>query len=162
MNKLIASLIVGAFSAAAFATSPVAPVATPATAAPAVAAATAKAEAAPAAKTEAKKVGKEKIEGWFEEMALKTISRHAYNAITIDSKKIDDNYLAIIQKDNEMKDAIIQNDVIANANKSSLDFEEAEVVEEEVLQIEAATPESEVKEEVAPQLEFETTDKPGF
>jgi recombination protein RecT len=109
-----------------------------------------------------KKVGKEKIEGWFEEMALKTISRHAYNAITIDSKKIDDNYLAIIQKDTEMKDAIIQNDVIANANKSSLDFEEAEVVEEEVLQIEAAAPEAEVKEEVAPQLEFETTDKPGF
>jgi hypothetical protein len=50
MNKLIASLIVGAFSAAAFATSPVAPVATPATAAP----------AAPVAKAEAKKVVKEK------------------------------------------------------------------------------------------------------
>ena len=47
MNKLIASLIVGAFSAAAFATSPVAPVATPAT-------------AAPAAKAEAKSVVKEK------------------------------------------------------------------------------------------------------
>jgi hypothetical protein len=68
MNKLIASLIVGAFSAAAFATTPVAPVATPATAAPAVAAATAKAEAvpatkaeaAPAAKAESKKVMKEK------------------------------------------------------------------------------------------------------
>jgi hypothetical protein len=47
MNKLIASLIVGAFSAAAFATSPVAPVATPST-------------AAPAAKAEAKSVVKEK------------------------------------------------------------------------------------------------------
>jgi len=47
MNKLIASLIVGAFSAAAFATSPVAPVATPAT-------------VAPAAKAEAKSVAKEK------------------------------------------------------------------------------------------------------
>lgn len=44
MNKLIASLIVGAFSAAAFATTPVAPVATPAT----------------AAKSETKKVVKEK------------------------------------------------------------------------------------------------------
>ncbi len=53
MNKLIASLIVGTFSAAAFATSPVAPVATPATAAPAV-------TAAPAAKAESKKVVKEK------------------------------------------------------------------------------------------------------
>jgi len=56
MNKSIASLIVGAFSAAAFATSPVAPVATPATVAPAAAAA----PAAPAAKAEAKKVVKEK------------------------------------------------------------------------------------------------------
>jgi recombination protein RecT len=83
-----------------------------------------------------KKEGKEKIEGWFEEMALKTISRHAYNAITIDSKKIDDNYLSIIQKETEMKDALVQNEVIASANKVSLDFDEAEVVEEEILQIE--------------------------
>jgi hypothetical protein len=60
MNKLIASLIVGAFSAAAFATSPVAPVATPATTVPAVTAATAKADAAPTAKAEAKKMVKEK------------------------------------------------------------------------------------------------------
>jgi hypothetical protein len=44
MNKLIASLIVGAFSAAAFATTPVA----------------AKTEATPAMKTETKKVMKEK------------------------------------------------------------------------------------------------------
>jgi recombination protein RecT len=108
-----------------------------------------------------KKVGKEKIDGWFEEMALKTISRNAYNAITIDSRKIDDNYLSIIQKESEMKDAIIQNDVIANSNKTALDFEEAEVVEEEVLQIAANVPE-EKKEETAPQMEFETTDQPGF
>lgn len=111
-----------------------------------------------------KKVGKEKIEGWFEEMALKTISRHAYNAITIDSKKIDDNYLAIIQKDTEMKDAIVQNEVIANANKSSLDFEEAEVVEEEVLQITSeASTEAEPEEAPAEELNFEeATTGPGF
>lgn len=111
-----------------------------------------------------KKVGKEKIEGWFEEMALKTISRHAYNAITIDSKKIDDNYLAIIQKDTEMKDAIVQNEVIANANKSSLDFEEAEVVEDEVLQITAeASTELEPEEVPAQELNFEeATTGPGF
>jgi len=83
--------------------------------------------------TNGKKDGFEEIEGWFEEMALKTISRHAYNAITIDSKKIDDNYLAIIQKDTEMKDAIVQNEVIANANKTSLDFEDAVVVEPTML-----------------------------
>ena len=111
-----------------------------------------------------KKVGKEKIEGWFEEMALKTISRHAYNAITIDSKKIDDNYLAIIRKDTEMKDAIVQNEVIANANKSSLDFEEAEVVEEEVLQITAeASTELESEQVPTQELNFEEeTTGPGF
>jgi len=86
-----------------------------------------------------KKVGKEKTEGWFEEMALKTISRNAFNAITIDSKKIDDNYLSIIQKETEMKDAIVQNEVIAEANKESLDFEDAEVIEPEVLKIENVT-----------------------
>jgi len=112
-----------------------------------------------------KKIGKEKIEGWFEEMAHKTISRHAYNAITIDSKKIDDNYLAIIQKDTEMKDAIVQNEVIANANKQSLDFQEAEVVEEEVLQIPAeASTELESEEVPAQELDFETetSNAPNF
>ena len=112
-----------------------------------------------------KKVGKEKIEGWFEEMALKTISRHAYNAITIDSKKIDDNYLSIIQKESDMKDAIVQNEVIAGANKESLDFEEAEVVGEEVLEIATTIPEeTEIQkktEEIAPQLEMQI-DGPGF
>ncbi|URM37187.1 hypothetical protein [Flavobacterium anhuiense] len=72
-------------------------------------------------------------------MALKTISRNAYNAITIDSKKIDDNYLAILKKENEMNDAIIQNEVIANSNKESLDFEDAEEVGENMLEIEGTT-----------------------
>jgi recombination protein RecT len=107
-----------------------------------------------------KKVGKEKIEGWFEEMALKTISRNAFNAITIDSKKIDDNYLSIIQKETDMKDAIVQNEVIANANKESLDFDEAEVVEEEVLQIQNEN----LQPEENPQMDFEETPAggPGF
>lgn len=108
-----------------------------------------------------KKVGKEKIEGWFEEMALKTISRNAFNAITIDSKKIDDNYLAIIQKETEMKDAIIQNDVIANANKSSLDFDEAEVVEDEVKQISETIPTPIPEEQEIMQPEFEEAQQPA-
>lgn len=110
-----------------------------------------------------KKVGKEKIEGWFEEMALKTISRHAFNAITIDSKKIDDNYLSIIQKETEMKDAIVQNEVIAHANKESLDFDEAEVIEPEVLQIENNTVSEEIPEhEEAEESQPEMIDGPGF
>ena len=115
--------------------------------------------------TNGKKDGMETIDGWFEEMALKTISRNAYNAITIDSKKIDDNYLSIIQKETDMKDAIVQNEVIAHANKESLDFQDAEVVGEEVLEIATTIPEeTEIQkktEEIAPQLEMQI-DGPGF
>jgi len=82
-----------------------------------------------------KKVGIEKIDGWFDEMAYKTISRAAYNSITIDSKKIDDNYLAIIQKETDMVDARVQNEVISEANKEPLDFQEAEVIEPEVIEL---------------------------
>lgn len=57
MNKLIATLIVGAFSAAAFAVTPAAP-ATPAT--PATPASAAKADTAPAVKHEGKHRGQEK------------------------------------------------------------------------------------------------------
>ena len=60
MNKLIAILIVGAFSAAAFAVTPAAP-ATPVTpATPATAASAAKTEVTPAAKSEGKHLGQEK------------------------------------------------------------------------------------------------------
>jgi recombination protein RecT len=82
-----------------------------------------------------KKVGVEKIDGWFDEMAYKTISRAAYNSITIDSKKIDDNYLAIIQKETDMVDARVQNEVISEANKEPLDFQEVEVIEPEILEL---------------------------
>lgn len=81
-----------------------------------------------------KKVGTEKIDGWFEEMAFKTISRSAYNAIVIDSKKIDDNYMAIIQKETDMADAKIENEILAEANKEPLTFDDAaETIEFEVV-----------------------------
>jgi recombination protein RecT len=86
------------------------------------------------------KKGVEKIDGWFEEMAIKTISRNAYNAITIDSKKIDDNYLAILQKENEMNDSIVQNQIDANANSKALDFDEyTDETDGKTLEIPAAT-----------------------
>jgi recombination protein RecT len=110
------------------------------------------------------KNGTESIEGWFEEMAEKTISRNAYNAITIDSKKIDDNYLTIMKNADDEQAAVVQNEVTANANKESLDFDEAEVIEPEVLQIESNA----VSEEVLDQVEEpektnpELVDGPNF
>jgi recombination protein RecT len=46
-----------------------------------------------------KKVGTEKVEGWYEQMCHKTISRAAYSDITIDSQKIDDDYLRLKQSE---------------------------------------------------------------
>ena len=42
-----------------------------------------------------KKTGKEVTDGWYEAMMLKTIIRAAYGAITIDSQKIDDDYMVL-------------------------------------------------------------------
>lgn len=47
-----------------------------------------------------KVAGGEQVEGWYDEMAYKTIFRAAYNAITIDSQKIDDDYLKLSQIEN--------------------------------------------------------------
>jgi recombination protein RecT len=110
--------------------------------------------------TNGKKDGFETIDGWFEEMAEKTISRNAYNAITIDSRKIDDNYLTIMKNADDEKAAVVQNEIDSNSNKEPLDFEEAEVVEEAVLELQNETPQSEEN----PQMNFEETPVggPGF
>lgn len=117
------------------------------------------------------KTGVEKIDGWFEEMAIKTISRNAYNAITIDSKKIDDNYLAILQKENEMNDSIIQNQIDANANKEPLDFEDAEMVDDKLLEVAGTTvidqkanqdPEPESATQQTLDMDQSQGDGPGF
>lgn len=77
-----------------------------------------------------KKTGKKvKIEGWFDEMVYKTIARAAYDAIAIDSEKIDENYLKVIAAENHAlpehgADAEIKNSITQRANKSSLSMTE--------------------------------------
>jgi recombination protein RecT len=111
-----------------------------------------------------KKVGVEKIDGWFDEMAYKTISRAAYNSITIDSKKIDDNYLAIIQKETEMADAKVQNEVLSEANKEPLDFQEAKILEVEVVEAKQLVEATHLETQPEPKIEAEQIpiDGPGF
>lgn len=116
------------------------------------------------------KTGVEKIDGWFEEMAIKTISRNAYNAITIDSKKIDDNYLAILQKENEMNDSIVQNQIDANANKDPLDFDDyTDETDGKTIEIPAVTspvetqnPEPENATQKTLDLDQDQQEGPGF
>ncbi len=73
-----------------------------------------------------------KVEGWFYEMAFKTIAKAAYNVITIDSQKIDDSYVQVIKRDAEMIDNKVAEEILLNANKENLDFEEAELVDDDM------------------------------
>lgn len=78
-----------------------------------------------------KKVGKEKVEGWFIEMCEKTVKRMAYGSIPIDSTKIDDQVMRMIE--NEEKNALqisettqdkVNIEINQKANAETIDFEE--------------------------------------
>ncbi|MFV5697785.1 recombinational DNA repair protein (RecE pathway) [Flavobacterium sp. ZT3R17] len=103
------------------------------------------------------KVGKVKIDGWFDEMALKTIKRACYNAITIDASKIDEHYLKTIQGEKEMNSVKIENEILENANKESLDFDDAVMVDNESKQVEGSNAEISQPDPVQ-----ETSNDPGF
>lgn len=81
-----------------------------------------------------KKIGTEKVEGWFEEMIWKTLKRSAYDSITIDSEKIDEHFVKAIQAEREMDSDRVTMEVNSkinnNANKEELSFEDAVVVED--------------------------------
>ncbi|MFC4102879.1 recombinase family protein [Paenibacillus xanthanilyticus] len=81
-----------------------------------------------------KKVGTEKVEGWYEKMVWKTISRAAYGDITIDSQKIDDDYMRLKQNEYEMTAAETAEEIRQNANRDAIDVDftahdgEAEII----------------------------------
>lgn len=70
-----------------------------------------------------KVVGKEQVEGWYEKMCHKTICRAAYNDITIDSQKIDDDYLRIKQLEKENAESLVEAEIEESANKEIIDIE---------------------------------------
>lgn len=114
------------------------------------------------------KTGTEQVDGWFDEMCFKTIYRAAYNSITIDSKKIDDSYLAIVQKEKDQSAIKVEVEIEENANKKETGFQEttdAVDIEHEV--VIDQTPEVEnINQEQATDL-FNTanqgrTSKPAF
>jgi recombination protein RecT len=70
-----------------------------------------------------KKVGKEQVEGWYEKMCWKTVYRAAYNDITIDSQKIDDDYLRLKQMESDLQEAEVRKEVNENANGEIIDVE---------------------------------------
>ena len=70
-----------------------------------------------------KKTGKkEQVEGWKDEMCLKTIARAAYNSITIDSTKIDTDYVQLRQNEQEFRESEVINEIEENANTEEIDI----------------------------------------
>jgi len=69
-----------------------------------------------------KKVGTVQVEGWYERMCWKTIYRAAYNDITIDSQKIDDDYLRLKHMEETLADAQIAQEIAKNANTEIIDI----------------------------------------
>lgn len=68
-----------------------------------------------------KKVGKELVEGWYEKMCYKTVYRAAYSDITIDSQKIDDDYLRLKQMEAEYAESEVDAEIAENANRKIID-----------------------------------------
>jgi recombination protein RecT len=73
-----------------------------------------------------KKTGKkEHVEGWLDKMCNKTVYRAAYNDITIDSQKIDDDYLRVKQLEQEFTEAEVEAEIDENGNKEMIDITDA-------------------------------------
>ena len=69
----------------------------------------------------------EEVEGWLDEMVYKTVYRAAFNAITIDSEKIDDNYMAVMKREHDLRDLQLLEDIKEHANKTEVGFEKTEI-----------------------------------
>lgn len=96
-----------------------------------------------------KKTGKkEQVEGWYEKMCWKTIYRAAYNDITIDSQKVDDDYLRLKQMEQSFAESEVTEEISKNANTETIDID-AIVVEEGQ------------SDETQPEPEPESPDKDG-
>lgn len=73
----------------------------------------------------------EQVEGWYEEMARKTIARATYNAVPIDPKKVNESYAYVINNnDNTYENVIevqVEEEIEQNANKEIIDIETGEI-----------------------------------
>lgn len=63
------------------------------------------------------------IDGWYEEMALKTMKNYVYKHITIDPQKVDDNYAGYLSAESDVNEARMTAEVEKNANSTVIDIE---------------------------------------
>ena len=87
-----------------------------------------------------KKVGKEQVDGWYDQMCYKTIYRAAYSNITIDSQKIDDDYIRLSQLEHSAADYEVAGEIAEHANSEAIDVVAEDVPVEQPA--EPAKPES--------------------
>jgi len=97
-----------------------------------------------------KPAGKEHVEGWFLEMIFKTIFRLAYDSITIDSKKVDDDFMQMVSAEK------INSDKLENRNEN-LKNDSARTIESNANQEEISMPEDDVQD--AEEVQDEREDK---
>lgn len=74
---------------------------------------------------------KEPVEGWYEEMARKTIARATYNTVPIDPKKVNESYAYVVESNENTYENVIEGQVAEeieeNANKELIDIETGEI-----------------------------------
>lgn len=68
----------------------------------------------------------ETIDGWYEKMAEKTGYRAAWNSLTLDSSKINANYMLISKIEKEAIDLAAKEEIQNNANTTTIDIEHEE------------------------------------
>lgn len=115
-----------------------------------------------------RKVGKEQVEGWYDEMAYKTIFKNAWKSITIDSQKIDDALRMIIERESQKLDEQVIKQIQENANgagsnAAAIGFEDTPQTPEPVVQqpsTENEIPDGPTPEQSAPAPD-PTTDLPS-
>lgn len=81
-----------------------------------------------------KKSGKEQVEGWKDEMVWKTIKRAAWDAINIDSQKIDDNIQRVLAEQEATIDVHAEDvtkKIAAEANKKTLNIDDVQPINEQ-------------------------------
>ncbi len=77
-----------------------------------------------------KKVGTEKIDGWYERMCWKTIKRACWNDVNIDPEKIDEHLQRMLLNEKEAVSNRVEKEISENANGDVVDIDFDEVKEE--------------------------------
>lgn len=78
-----------------------------------------------------KVTGKEKVEGWTNEMLYKTMVRATCKKVTVDPKKVNDSYIYVMESSEnyyiEHQEEKVQEEIDENANNSLIDIETGEI-----------------------------------